>query len=89
MRENRALKVTGITFALSPFSRTTTGSCGNSLPITIAASGGCTLSYTYAPPALSYKPSNQSFTVTGTGTGATGFWLKGNAIDQIFASGFE
>ncbi len=83
------LRISGITVALPPFTRTIAGTCGNTLPINIAASGGCTLSYTYSPPVLVYGPANQSFTVTETGTGTTSFSLKGNGIDRIFADGFE
>jgi hypothetical protein len=34
-----ALKISAITLASSPFNRTTAGTCGNSLPLSIAASG--------------------------------------------------
>ena len=84
-----ALRISGITLAAPPFNRTAAGTCGNSLPFNIAASGGCTLSYTYSPPALLYGPANQSFTVTETGTGTTSFSLQGNSIDRIFVDGFE
>jgi uncharacterized repeat protein (TIGR01451 family) len=84
-----ALMVSGITAALPPFSRTAAGTCGNSLPITIAASGGCTLSYAFAPAYLVFGPANQSFTVTETGTGTKNYSLKGNGIDLIFANGFQ
>ncbi|HEX3122023.1 MAG TPA: hypothetical protein VHQ21_01885 [Rhodanobacteraceae bacterium] len=83
-----ALKVTGITLAAAPFNRTVSGTCGNTLPITIAASGGCTLSYSYSPPFLVYAAANQDFTVTETGTGTTAFSLKGNSVDRIFVDGF-
>jgi len=84
-----ALKITGITLAAAPFTRTTAGTCGNSLPITIAASADCTLSYSYSPPFLDYGPANQDFTVTETGTGTKAFSLKGNSIDRIFVDGFD
>jgi len=84
-----ALKVTGITPAAAPFTRTVAGTCGNSLPITLAASDACTLSYSYSPPFLAYEPANQNITVTETGTGTTAFSLQGNSIDRIFVDGFD
>jgi len=84
-----ALMVSGITVAVAPFSRTTAGTCGNSLPLTIAASASCTLSYTFAPAPLVYGPANQSFTVTETGTGTKTYSLMGNGTDVIFADGFQ
>jgi hypothetical protein len=84
-----ALQVTAITLANAPFVRTADGTCGNSLPITIAVAASCTLSYRFDPTAGG--SANQSFTVTADSPGASSFELLGNGTlpPQIFANGFE
>jgi hypothetical protein len=83
------LQVTAITLASAPFVRTPDGTCGNSLPITVAVAGSCTLSYRFEPTAGGNA--NQSFTVTADSPGASSFELLGNGTlpPQIFANGFE
>jgi len=83
----RHVAVSQITLAAAPFARTASGSCGNSLPFNLAANGNCTLSYTFGPNV--FGPVSQPFSVTATGTGASGFTLQGNGIDRIFKNGFE
>lgn len=84
-----ALTVSDLTLATPPFNRTTAGTCGNSLPITIAVGASCTLSYSYS--ATEAVLSNQTFTVTSNASGATTYTLSGTGvfIDAIFANGFE
>lgn len=83
------LQVTAITVANAPFVRTADGTCGNSLPITIAVDASCTLSYRFEPTAGG--SANQSFAVTANAPGDDGFELLGNGAlaPQIFADGFE
>lgn len=83
------LQVTAITLANAPFVRTTDGSCGNSLPITLAVDATCTLSYRFEPTAGG--SASQSFTVTADAPGDSSFELLGNGTlpPEIFANGFE
>lgn len=83
------LQVTGITVANAPFVRTTEGTCGNSLPFTIAVDASCTLSYRFEP--ATGGNANQVFTVTADAPGDNSFELRGNGAlpPQIFADGFE
>ncbi|MFZ2235167.1 MAG: choice-of-anchor D domain-containing protein [Dokdonella sp.] len=84
-----SLQVNSLTLAAAPFQRTTGGTCGNSLPITIAAGASCTLTYTFAPTTAGVQ--SQNFTVSNNGTGGSGmFTLTGNGIgDRIFRDGFD
>jgi hypothetical protein len=84
-----SLQITGITLADVPFVRTADGSCGNSLPITIAVGASCTLSYRFEP-AVGGSAS-QSFTVTANASGDSSFELLGVGTlpPAIFADGFE
>lgn len=81
-----ALTVTSLSTALPPFQRTTTGTCGNSLPRVIAVNAPCTLGYTFLP--QSQNSASQSFALQTDGSGDTGFLLKGSG-DTVFADGFE
>ena len=84
-----SLQVNSLTFAAAPFARTTDGTCGNSLPITLAAGASCTLTYTFAPTTAGVQ--SQAFTVSNNGTGGSGsFTLTGTGVgDRIFQDGFD
>ncbi len=84
-----SLQINSLTLAAAPFQRTTDGTCGNSLPITIPAGGSCTLTYKFAPTTAGVQ--SQNFTVSNNGTGGSGmFTLTGNGIsDRIFRDGFD
>jgi uncharacterized repeat protein (TIGR01451 family) len=85
-----SLDVTSLTLAASPFVRTNDGSCGNSLPITIAAGASCTLSYQFVPTATG--PAQQNFTLGASAPGETSFELTGTGtpgVPLIFRDGFE
>ncbi len=84
------LNVTSLTLADAPFARTTDGSCGNSLPIAIAANASCTLTYVYAPTVAG--PVQQDFVTGSDAPGDPGFELSGAALpaeNEIFLDGFE
>lgn len=84
---NSAMSIDTLTVAAAPFARTTSGTCGNSLPRTLAIGESCTLSYTFAPTAIGNA--SQVFTLQTTGGGDTGFTLTGTGVDTIFMNGFE
>ncbi len=85
-----SLEVSSLTLADLPFVRTDDGSCGNSLPFTIASGGSCTLTYVFAPTADG--PAQQVFAVGSNSSGDTSFELFGGGLpaqDEIFFDGFE
>lgn len=86
---NAPLQVTSLTVADAPFARTADGSCGNSLPITIAAGANCTLSYRFTPTAGG--SASQTLNLVADAPGASSFQLIGLGAlpPQIFANGFE
>ena len=71
-----ALQVTALTAATAPFARSG-GTCP-ALPITLAAGGSCTLSYTFAPTATG--AANQNLTVTANAPGSGSIALSGNGV---------
>lgn len=86
---NATLSLDNISVALSPFARTGTGTCGNSLPRVLAVAESCTLSYTFAP--TTGASSTQTFVVETDGGGDPGFELTGTGTltDAVFQDGFE
>jgi hypothetical protein len=83
-----SLQVTSLTLASEPFVRTSHGTCGNSLPITIAAGASCTISYRFDPTTIGLLL--QVFTVGADAPGATTFTLSGTGGSElIFRNGFE
>ena len=85
-----SLDVTSLSTASAPFIRTADGSCGNTLPITIAQGASCTLTYRYAPTVLG--AAFQTFTVGASAPGASAFSLSGNGVpfvEVVFENGFE
>lgn len=77
-----ALDVTALTAASGAFARFG-GSCGNTLPITLAAGATCTLDYTFAPAATG--AANQTLTVTANTTGSGTIALSGNGTQGVLA----
>lgn len=85
-----AVRIDALTLAAAPFVRTSDGSCGNSLPITIAAGASCTLTYEFEPTEVG--PAQQSFTLGTDATGDSAFTLSGLGVpaqDEVFSDGFE
>lgn len=84
-----SLTISGLTLAAAPFARTAAGTCGNSLPKTLAPAESCTLSYTFTPSAGG--SAMQTFTFTTDGVGDSGFTLTGSGQlpDPIFKDSFE
>jgi hypothetical protein len=88
-----ALDVTALTAAAAPFAATG-GTCGAALPITIAAGGSCTLTFTFSPTATgaanqvltvtANAPGSGTITLTGTGTPAANLSIvKSSAVNLI------
>ncbi|MBO9661606.1 ExeM/NucH family extracellular endonuclease [Dokdonella sp.] len=74
---NAALDVTSLTEATAPFARNG-GSCGMSMPITLAPGASCDLAYVFTPSATG--PASQSFTL-GTNAASSGaFTLSGTGV---------
>lgn len=69
------LDVATLTAAAAPFAATG-GTCGAALPITIAAGGSCTLTYTFSPTVTG--ASNQVLTLTANAPGSGTITLTGN-----------
>jgi hypothetical protein len=84
-----SLSITALTLAAAPFTRTTDGTCGNSLPITINAGESCTVSYTFSPTSTGLQ--SQVFNITTTATGTKSYTLQGTGafVDAIFSDSFE
>jgi len=72
-----SLDVTLLTEASAPFTRSG-GTCSGTLPISIAAGGNCTLSYTFSPGVTG--AANQSLAVTANAPGSGSIELSGNGI---------
>jgi hypothetical protein len=88
-----ALDVTALTAATAPFVRTG-GTCSVTLPITIAAGGSCTLTYTFSPTTTgaasevltvtANAPGSGTITLTGTGTPSADLSIaKTSAVNLI------
>lgn len=88
-----ALDVTALTAAAAPFTRTG-GTCAATPPITIAAGGSCTLTYTFSPTATgaanqvltvtANAPGSGTITLTGTGTPSADLSIvKTSAVNLI------
>ena len=70
-----SLDVTALTAPIAPFARVG-GSCGDTLPITLAPAASCTLSYSFAPTATG--AANQTLSVTANAPGSGTIALSGN-----------
>jgi uncharacterized repeat protein (TIGR01451 family) len=91
-----ALDVTALTAAAAPFARTG-GTCGATLPITIAAGANCTLTYTFAPTATgaanqpltvtANAPGSGTITLTGTGTPSADLAIVKSSATNLLSSG--
>lgn len=71
---NAALNVTALTDAAAPFTRSG-GTCGSSLPLTLAANASCTLGYAFTPSAAG--AASQTLTVTANAPGGGTIVLSG------------
>jgi uncharacterized repeat protein (TIGR01451 family) len=72
-----SLDVTALTAATTPFARLG-GTCSGGVPITIAPSGSCTLTYTFAPTATGAAA--QTLTVTANAPGSGTIALSGTGV---------
>jgi hypothetical protein len=91
-----ALDVTALTAAAAPFARSG-GTCGATLPITIAAGANCTLTYTFAPTATgaanqpltvtANAPGSGTITLTGTGTPSADLSIVKSSATNLLSNG--